>query len=270
MEYTWLDSFSILLREGMEALLVLIALLAFLDKSGNQHRRIWIWLGAIAGLAMSVIAGFGIQAVVSNVSALRSNKELLEGVTGLIAAAMLFYVSYWLHSKSALNAWQGYIHEQMTAALETQRVFSLAVLSFLTVFREGGETVLFFLGIAPSISSFDLLLGIGAATGLLAIVTMLMLTLGLKIPLKPFFQITSALIYYLGFKFLGSSVHALQAANLFPLHPIVQLPKIRLLGFYPTWETMAVQAALLLVAVGIFLKTWLPKAPWVKSAQAIE
>jgi high-affinity iron transporter len=254
MEYNWLDAFSILLREGMEALLVLIALLAFLDKSGNADRRVWIWLGAIAGLLMSVVAGFGIQALVSNVAALRSNKELLEGITGLVAAAMLFYVSYWLHSKSALNAWQGYIREQMTAALETQRLFSLSVLAFLTVFREGGETVLFFLGIAPSITQQDLLIGIGAATGLLTVLTLAMLKLGLKIPLKPFFQITSGLIYYLGFKFLGSSIHALQEANILPIHTIAQLPKIRLLGLYPSWETILPQLLLLIVAIGILLR----------------
>jgi high-affinity iron transporter len=254
MEYNWLDSFSILLREGMEALLVLIALLAFLDKSGNADRRIWIWSGAIAGLAMSIVTGFALQAVVSNVAALRSNKELLEGVTGLIAAAMLFYVSYWLHSKSALNAWQGYIREQMTNALATERLFSLAVLAFLTVFREGGETVLFFLGIAPSITPQDLLIGIGAATGLLAVLTFAMLKLGLKIPLQLFFQVTSGLIYYLGFKFLGSSIHALHEAHVLPLHAIAQLPTIRLLGIYPSWEVILPQLLLLAVGISILLK----------------
>ncbi len=257
MQYNWLDAFSIQLRDGMEALLVLIALLAFLEKSGHSDRRIWIWLGAIAGLGMSVVAGFGIQAIVSNVAALRSNKELLEGITGLIAAGMLFYVSYWLHSKSALNAWQGYIREQMTAAIATERLLSLSLLSFLTVFREGGETVLFFLGIAPSITQQDLLIGIGAATGLLAVLTFAMLKLGVKIPLRPFFQVTSGLIYYLGFKFLGSSIHALQEALIFPIHPIAQLPKIKFLGLYPSWEAIIPQMILLVTAIGIVIaQSW--------------
>jgi high-affinity iron transporter len=256
MEYNWLDSFSILLREGMEALLVLIALLAFLDKSGNGDKRSWIWGGAIAGLAASVAAGFGIQAVVNNVAALRSNKELLEGITGLFAAAMLFYVSYWLHSKSSLNAWQGYIRDQMTTALATEKLIPLALLAFLAVFREGGETVLFFLGIAASITQQDLLWGIGAATAVLGVITVLMLQLGVKIPLKPFFQVTSLLIYYLGFKFLGSSIHALQAANVLALHPIASLPKIRWLGLYPTWETVLPQVGLVVVAVGIVGWQW--------------
>lgn len=256
MEYSWIDAFSIVLREGMEALLVVIALLAFLEKSGNGEKRAWIGWGAIGGLAASILVGIGIQSLVSNVTALRSNRELLEGITGLFAAVMLFYVSYWLHSKSSLNAWQGYIRDQMTNALETQKLIQLSLLAFLAVFREGGETVLFFLGITSSIQQSDLLLGIGAATGVLGVITFAMLRLGMTIPLKPFFQVTSLLIYYLGFKFLGSSLHALQEAQILSIHPIAGWSKIRLLGLYPTWETTAAQLGLLTIAGFILLKTW--------------
>jgi high-affinity iron transporter len=95
----------------------------------------------------------------------------------------------------------------------------------------------------------------------LAILTFAMLKLGLKIPLKPFFQFTSGLIYYLGFKFLGSSIHALQEAHIFSQHPIAQLPKIKLLGIYPSWEALLPQVMLLIIAIGILLNQFLNKSP---------
>ena len=191
----------------MEALLVVVALLAFLKKSDNADKSRWIWIGAAAGIVASVVAAFVLQAVFSKISA-GSSRELIEGFVGLFAAAMLFYVSYWLHSKSSLGAWQGYIREQMNSALATNSVLSLAFLAFLAVFREGAETVLFYIGIAPSISTTDLVTGFGLGTVILIVVAALMLGLGLKIPLKPFFLVTSLLIYYLGFKFIGSGIHS--------------------------------------------------------------
>ncbi|MEB3337654.1 MAG: FTR1 family protein, partial [Leptolyngbyaceae bacterium] len=141
LQYNLFDSAVILLREGMEALLVLVALMAFLVKSGHESQGRWLWVGAGAGLIASVATALIIQLIFANIP-VGSNRELLEGGTGLVAAALLFYVSYWLHSKSSMGAWQGYIKEKATAAMATNSVFSLALLSFLAVYREGAETVL--------------------------------------------------------------------------------------------------------------------------------
>ncbi|MBV9388723.1 MAG: FTR1 family protein [Chroococcidiopsidaceae cyanobacterium CP_BM_ER_R8_30] len=254
LQYSLFDAAAILLREGLEALLVLVALLAFLSKSGNGDKAQWLWIGAGAGVLASILTAFVINLLFSNIAA-GTNRELLEGITGLVAAVMLFYVSYWLHSKSSLGAWQGYIREQMTSALATNSVLSLALLAFLAVFREGAETVLFYIGIAPAISRTDLFEGLGLGLVVLVVIAVLMLGLGLKIPLKPFFVVASLLIYYLGFKFVGAGIHSLQVAGILPATPANLLPAVEGLGLYPTWETTLPQLALLVGAIAVILYT---------------
>lgn len=269
LRYNLFDAATILLREGLEALLVLIALLAFLTKSGNGDKSRWIWLGAGAGILASLFTALIIQLLFSNI-ALGANRELLEGITGLFAAAMLFYVSYWLHSKSSLMAWQGYIRDSVNSALAKNSLFSLAVLAFLAVYREGAETTLFYIGIASSISTTDLLGGLGLGLVILVAIAALMLGLGLKIPLKPFFLVTSLLIYYLGFKFLGTGIHALQVAGILPASPANFLPTSDSLGLYPTWETTLPQLALLMGAIAVIVYTRLHTPPAVESVKEVK
>jgi high-affinity iron transporter len=250
IQYTLFDAAVILLREGLEALLVLIALLAFLNKSGNANKGNWIWMGAGIGVLVSVATAIVINLVFNQV-AMGANRELMEGITGLVAAVMLFYVSYWLHSKSSLMAWQGYIRNQVNNALAQNSLWSLAILSFMAVYREGAETTLFYIGIAPSINTSDLILGLGLGTVGLIIFAVLMLGLGLKIPLKPFFLVTSVLIYYLGFKFVGAGIHSLQIAGILPATPASFFPAWEGLGLYSTWETTLPQLALVAITIAV-------------------
>jgi high-affinity iron transporter len=246
--YGVFDAFSILLREGLEALLVIAALLAFLERTGNRDKRAWIWGGGILGVMASGGAGLVIAVIFRGV-ATGSNRELIEGFSGLIAAAMLFGVSFWLHGKSHAGAWQKYIRERTSAALATGSLLSLGTLAFFAIFREGAETALFYIGIAPSISTSDLMLGIGLALAILIIVGVLVLWVGVRLPLRPFFLITSALIFYLGFKFIGTGLHALQVARVLPSNGAGFLPDLPALGIFPTWQTTAPQLVLLSVAV---------------------
>src|SRR5207248_4017923 len=124
--------------------------------------------------AASVVAAFAIQLLFSSAT-VGASRELIEGLTGLIAAAMLIYVSHWLHSKASLDAWEGYVRQKMTAALEGGGLASLATISFLAVFREGAETALFYMGIAPAIRLADLLVGIGLGTAGLVVIGVLMM-----------------------------------------------------------------------------------------------
>jgi high-affinity iron transporter len=250
--YTALDAAALILREGLEALLVIVALLAFLRRSGNADKRRWIWVGGALGVLASVVVAVLLQAIFSRVSA-GQNRELIEGATGLVAAALLFYVSYWLHSKASLHAWQGYINARTTRALARGSLLGLALLSFLAVFREGAETVVFYLGMAPSIALADLMLGLGIGVAVLIVAAVLMLVVGVKLPLRPFFRIAGLLVYYLGFKFVGTGIHALQVAGLLPTSPIEGVPAVPFLGFYPTWQTALAQFALLLGALAAFL-----------------
>lgn len=248
--YGIMDAAIIMLREGLEALLVIAALLAFLRRVGRVAEQRWIWLGSLVGVAASVAVAFGAQALFARAGA-AIGSELVEGAVGLLAAAMLFYVSYWLHEKSRLGAWQRYIEAKSTAALAGNSMLSLAAIAFLAVFREGAETVLFYLGIAPSISTTDLVVGILLGTAILAAVGTALLLLGLRLPLRPFFLASSLLIYYLGFKFVGTGIHALQVAGVLPATP-APLPTSEFLGLFPTWQT-AIPQFLLLAGAGLVL-----------------
>ncbi len=181
-----------------------------------------------------------------------ASRELVEGLTGLVAAVMLLYVSYWLHSKSSLHAWQTYVRERTSAALAGGGMFSLSLISFLSVFREGAETSLFYIGIAPSIAGQDLALGIGLGTLALTVIGVVMLVFGLRIPLRPFFLVSSVLLYYLAFKFIGTGLHALQVAGVLPATPVA-VPSWDPIGLFPTWETTLPQLALLVIAACVLI-----------------
>lgn len=138
-------------------------------------------------------------------------------------------------------------------------LLSLAVISFLAVFREGAETVLFYVGIAPSIATGDLVLGLAIGTAGLAVLGVIMLVFGVRIPIRPFFLGTSILILYLAFKFIGAGIHALQVAGIFRATPAAYLPSNGFLGLFPTWETTVPQLVLLLGAMAVVLVSRLRK-----------
>lgn len=251
--YSVFDAATILLREGLEALLVMVALLAFLKKSGHGNKTGWIWGGVGAGLAVSAVLAVLVK-LLFGTGAFGNNNFLIAGWTGLFSSIMLVWVSYWLHSKSHISEWNRYIKEQSTAALATGSLMSLGTLSFLAVFREGTETVLFFVGMASSISVRDLLVGLLIGFAILAVLAFVILKLGARIPMRPFFLVSSLLVFYLGFKFLGTGVHGLQLAGLLPATVATYLPSVDALALYPNWQSTAPQLLLLLLAVGSWVR----------------
>ncbi len=261
-DYTFWDAALVLLREGLEALLVLLALVALLSKSGQSAQRQWVWLGGAVGLVAAVLLGLLVKLFFQQLLT-HTRQEVLEGITGLVAAGLLFSVSFWLHRRAAIAAWQTFLQEQAQAALARGQIFSLAFLAFTAAFREGAETVLFYVGLAPSLAPKDLWLGIGLGALILGGMAVLLLQVGLKLPLKAFFRGLSLLIFYLGFKFLGSGLHALQAASWLPTTPLAGLPRLRWLGIYPTWQTLLPQLAVLAIAIAWWLQPW----QWTSSPQ---
>ncbi len=257
--YSWFDATTILLREGMEAILVITALLAVLTQTGQANKQIWIWMGTAAGIFASIATAIALQSVFDALTT-KANQELIEGITALIAAVLLLYVSYWLHSRSATQDWQRYLQTSATTALNSNRLLSLAILAFLAVYREGAETVLFLIGIAPAIQTSNLLAGLGIGTGLLIVLASLMVGLGVRIPIRPFFLISSLLIYGLGFRFVGKGIHALQVAQILPVHTTDFLPTFKALGLYPTWETMGLQLLVMGIGVSILLRRQISSA----------
>lgn len=246
--YSFWDAAIIMLREGLEIILIVAALLSFLNRTNNSDKRPWIWGGVGAGVVASVVLAFVLTAALSAAAA-GSERELLEGITGLIAVVVMFTVGAWLHNKSNIGSWNQYIKDKVGTALARGSLWSLAGVAFLTVVREGAETVIFYLGMAANISSSQLMLGIAVALAILLALAFAIIKFSVKLPIGWLFLGITVLIYYLAFKFTGQSVHALQVVGKLPVHPIAGFPSINWLGINPTWETTLAQAVLLFFIV---------------------
>lgn len=252
--YSFWDSALILLREGLEALLIISALIAFLKKAGQQHMQHYVYGGAAAGIGVSIIAAI-LMSTWFQSGTIDASREVMEGYIGLLAAAMMLGVGVWLHSKSTVTAWNQYISKQMHHALSTKSVWAMALLSFLTVFREGAETVVFYMGIAPKMSTADFSLGIVVALVILVGAAFFFAKASKKLPMHLFFGVATVFIYLLAFKIIGASIHTLQLTNVLPTHIIANLPVINIIGFYPSLETLSAQFILLvLIAATIIYK----------------
>ncbi|MGG3891007.1 FTR1 family protein [Metabacillus fastidiosus] len=247
--YSFVDSFLILFREGIEALVIIAGLVAFLRKTNNGDKQIWVWSGVVGGMAASAILAVCINLFFSQVTAATS-REYLEGIIGLIAVIMMFTVGAWLHTKTNIHHWNHFMNENLNKAIAKGSLFSIATLSFLSIFREGAETIIFYAGLAPLMSVKELILGIGIAIIILAVFGFVIIRYSTKIALRPFFIIAAWLIYVLAFKMIGVSVHALQVANTIPIHHFQAIPYIEMLGLYPTAETIIPQLILIMLIFG--------------------
>ncbi|MFU2122694.1 FTR1 family iron permease [Gallibacterium anatis] len=254
--YSALDAMLILLREGLEALLVVMALVSALRVANRPQGYKWVGGGVIAGLVLSLVAAFALQRLFPSSSS-GTNREIIEGAVGIVAVLMILTIGAWLHSKSSLNAWQAYIKKHMNKALTTGSFVSLFALSFLSVFREGAETILFYVGILPNISTESFALGVGIAVILLVILAVVILKSSVKLPVPTMFKILTWVLYILGFKILGVSVHALQLTAVLPTTIIDILPNIEWLGFYATLQTIIAQ--LVYIALILLLQRWLKR-----------
>ncbi|MED4784162.1 FTR1 family protein [Brevibacillus choshinensis] len=250
--YTIWDAAMIIIREGLEALLVVTALLAFVKKSDQSKGKGWIWTGVTVGLAVSVLLAVMVKSVFSS-GAFGNNNALIAGWTGVIASVMLLYVSYWLHSHSHIAEWQKFIQAKSQTALNTGKLISLGVISFLAVFREGTETVLFFIGMVNQIRLQDLMIGMLIGLGLLCVVAYLMIFIGLKLPIRPFFMISSIIVFYLCIKFTGMGIHSLQLAGVIPSSTAPGIPSIDIFALYPSLESTIPQVTLIVAAAAVVL-----------------
>lgn len=260
----FMQSFVLLLREGFEAILIVAALMAFLAKAGAFERRRHVARGAWAAVAAS-----GVTAVVVELlfQVTPGQREALEGTTMLLATAVLFYVSYWLLSKIEVAKWQAFVKGRMEDALQTGSGFALASVAFLAVYREGFETILFYKALLTSAGPAGaagfgggggaVAAGILAGALALVIVYVAINRFGVKVPLKPFFAVTSAMLYYMAFVFAGKGIGDLQEAGLVKTTVLAWAPRVPVLGIYPTVQSLALQ--LLLIALLIVGLLWLPR-----------
>lgn len=236
----------ILLREGLEAILVLAAMAAFLLKSGRRDAMRWLHTGWI----LALLAGGATWAVSNWLFTISgATREITEGLTALMAAVILFYVGFWMHSRASAQKWNQYISSQMQGALSRGTLWSFAVVSFLAVYREIFETILFYqtlwLQVADDARHAVISGGITAVLLLLAAVFIIS-RFGRRIPLQGFFMISAYLMIALAFIFVGKGVAALQEAGSLP-QTIVDFPRIDMLGIYPNMEGLGAQALVLVL-----------------------
>lgn len=246
--FSFWDSALILLREGLEALLIIMALLSFLTNANQQGMRKWVYVGAGAGITLSIVVAVMMSTVFQSVT-IGNDREMMEGYVGLVAAALMIGVGIWMHQKSNVASWNRYISKQMGSAISKGSVLAMASVSFLSVFREGAETIVFYAGIAPKMSTFEFVMGILLAVAILAIVAVVFMKLSHRIPIHRFFAVATILIYVLAFKIIGVSLHTLQLTNVIDMTVLPRLPIIDVIGFYPTNETIMAQLGLLVIIV---------------------
>ena len=252
-QYSYWDVTLIVLREGLEAMLIVLALVASLRSLKAKRPLAYVYAGTGTGLLASIALALALTALLPTIFS-GVARELIEAVTGFFAVVTLTLVGIWLHRSSSLASWQAYIDRQLAAYQRTGRLWTLFGVSFLAVFREGAETILFLVGILSKISFWEMLLGISLATLILALVWLVLKYLANRLSLPWLFKILTIGIYVLAFKILGVSIHTLIVTQYLPANPIVwgNLQAIEWLGFYPTWWTVASQALYLLGLVLIF------------------
>jgi len=249
----FLASLTILTREGLEAVLLVVAIVGVLSRAGRRDALPWVhagWIGAlVAGAATWWAAGRLIEMT-------GARREVVEGVSALFAAAILFYVSYWLVSKLEAARWQAFLGGRIREAASGGRLFALAGLAFVAVYRECFETVLFYQALAAQAGpggARPIAAGIGAGVVLLAVIATALFRFGRRMPLRRFFAASAVLLYALAVVLAGHGIAALQEAAWLPA-TLVPGPTIEWLGVHPTLEGLAVQGALLLAALGAFVK----------------
>ncbi|MGX3065561.1 FTR1 family iron permease [Ursidibacter arcticus] len=238
--YTAIDAMLILLREGLEALLIIMALLTTLNVANQPTAKRWVYAGAGLGLMASIAGAMALHLLFPAISA-GTNREILEGVVGVVAVLMMLFVGAWLHRKSSIQGWQQFVNKQVSQALATGSLVSMLSLSFLSVFREGAETILFYAGMLPLISTQDLILGLILAVALLVFIAFIMAFSSKKLSIHHLFKVMTLLIYGLGFKILGVSIHALQLTQVIPRSVVDNLSSIPEIGFYASWQGVIAQ-----------------------------
>lgn len=244
-------AFLIMLREGMEALLVLAAIMSYLAKSGNTRYLSTVYNYAVAAVAASFATAYVFSVVLGKFTA-GASREMIEGITALVAVTVLLSVSFWMGNKASGEAWKKYIEKMMKTTLTTGRARALGFASFLAVYREGAEVILFYQALFNGATGDTHMIWAGFGSGALTLLVIFaLIRKGLfHIPMKPFFQVTSLLMFLLAVSFAGGGVSELQEAQVIPqtVFEASWFPNIDWLGLYPTYETVGIQLALLLGA----------------------
>ena len=249
---TFLGAFAILVREGLEALLIVIAMITFLIRAERRDLLRYVHGGWLAALVAGVATWW---AATSLITISGASRELAEGFGALLAAAILLFVGVWMHGKSNADAWQRYVRDKLDAALSQGSAWFLFTLSFVVVYREVFETIIFYAALGAQGDGFAMLAGIAAAALVLGLIAWAMLRYSRRLPIAKFFQYSAILIAVLAVVLAGKGVAALQEAGLIGVTPLAGSPRIELLGIYPTLESLLAQLVMALLLAAGFYRT---------------
>ena len=247
---TFISCFVLVLREGLEAILVIAAIIAYLVKTGKKKYIMSVYVGALGGILVSILLAFLFGAVAGAQSGIA--QEVFEGIGMFVAVIVLFYVSNWMLSKSETEAWERYIHKKVEASVSTGNKWVLIFAAFIAVAREGAELILFFQGVPIHGTSGRnaMILAIVLSAIVLIAVFLVFRFLTVRLPLKPFFLVTSILMYAMCFSFTGKGVSELQAAGVVNKTVIPWMGfEMDFLGIYATYESLIPQIIVLAVII---------------------
>ncbi len=245
---TFLGALAILLREGLEALLIVVAMIGFLRKAERRDMLKYVHAGWVGALAAGVATWWAASHLLTISGA---DRELTEGFGSLLAAAILLIVGVWMHGKAQAGAWQAYVRDRLDRALSRGSAWFLFTLAFIAVYREVFETIIFFAAMGGQGNEAALAGGVALSAVLLALVAWAMLRLSARLPIGKFFAYSAALIAVLAVVLAGKGLAALQEAGMVGVMPLAGFPRSAMLGIYPTLETLLAQGAMIvLLAIG--------------------
>ncbi|WP_314986544.1 FTR1 family protein, partial [uncultured Campylobacter sp.] len=248
----FLYAFIIILREGFEALIIVAAVIALLIKSGNSKHLNIVYSALGVAVVLSIATAYGLNYIFGSENA-GQTREVMEGAVMLIAVVLLFYVGFWLLSNASSKKWSAYIQGQISNSLSSGDSKMLWWTVFLAVYREGAETVLFYLALlfdakSPAATSM-VAAGFVAGLAALIIVYIVIKKFSLKIAIKPFFIATSVIIFYMSVVFVGKGVMELVEGKVFVPTVIDGLPTITWIGFYPYIQSLVPQAVMIVLLI---------------------
>ncbi len=242
---SFMAALAIIIREGFETVLVVIALLGVIRAAGSKRAALWVHGGWITALGLGVIAWFFSGWLMGMSGAQR---ETLEGAISVFAVLVLLVVGFWLHSQTEIGRWKLFIHGRVQKALDGKNLLGLASIFFVAVFREAFETVLFLRAIwfdAGESSKYAMVSGIVSAVALVILFASAMLKFSAKLPVRKLFEASAVMMAALAVILSGKGIHAFQETDVISVSTPPIAPRFDLLGLYPTWETILTQVAVL-------------------------
>lgn len=253
---TFVTAFGLLVREGLEAILVIAAIVAYLIKTGNKHMLKGVYLGSLAAILASIVLAWALEAMLGEQSGVA--RELLEGWTMFLAVAVLFYVSNWMLSKADTIAWENYISGKVQQSIDSKSQWTLIFAAFIAVMREGAELILFYSAAFTGGMSNPTYIayGIGAGILVLVVVWVCFRYFSVRLPLRAFFMFTSILLFLMCISFMGKGVVELTEADVISGRTVIPAMNgfsIEILSIYDRAETLIPQIMLVIAALWIML-----------------